>query len=178
MRWTTRSHLHLDRTASAWLLRAFVDPDAEFDFLEWDREPDTTDPRSFGMPGLLLSSHDERGTCFAKILATYDLLADSALAAMERGIAAGVRSALGLPRPVDETAAQSALGSTLDMIGTGLGLLYADDHQHLAVATPLYDALYHALRADDLDMDGAPAGRPEQLAFIRERLGITSPTTN
>lgn len=175
MRWTTRSHLHLDRTASAWLIRAFVDPEAEFVFLEWDREPDTTDPRSFGMPGLSLSSHDERGTCFAKILDAYGLRTDAALVALERGIAAGVRAALGLPAPADQTTAESALGTTLDTIGSGLGLLHTDDRDHLDAATPLYEALYQALRAADLDLDGAPAGRPEQLAFIRERLGIASP---
>ncbi len=30
MRWVTRRGVHIDRSASAWLLRRFVDPDAEF----------------------------------------------------------------------------------------------------------------------------------------------------
>lgn len=174
MKWTTRSHLHLDRTASAWLIQAFVDPGAEFGFLDWEDAPDSVDPRSFGMPGLLLSSHDEHGTCFAKILEHHELRQDASLVALERGIAAGVRAALGIPAPADQTPAEAALGSTLDLIGTGLGLLYPDDHRHLEAAIPLYDALYQALRATRLDLDDAPAARPEQLAYIRERLGITS----
>jgi hypothetical protein len=175
MRWTTRSHLHLDRTASAWLLRGFVDPDAEFVFLDWDVEPDASDPCSFGMPGVVLSSHDDRGTCFAKILHGHGLDGDPVLVQLERAVAAGVRRALGIPAPPEQTEADSALGGALDTLGVGLGLLYPDDHEHLAAATPLYDALYHAFRAERLDLSDAPADRIEQIAFVRRRLGITAP---
>lgn len=176
MRWTTKSHLHLDRTASAWLLRAMVDPEAEFVFLDWDREPDRSDPRSFGMPGLVLGSHDEGGTCFAKILTAFELNGDAALVALERAIAAGVRRALGIAPPADQTLEEAGLGAALDTIGSGLGLLYADDLEHLAAATPMYDALYQALRATEIDMAGAPSGRPAQFEFLRRQLGLTSPT--
>lgn len=33
MRWATRSGCHIDRAACAWLIRRFVDPDAEFVFV-------------------------------------------------------------------------------------------------------------------------------------------------
>jgi hypothetical protein len=35
MRWATLSHLHLDRVAACWLIRRFLDPDAQFTFVEW-----------------------------------------------------------------------------------------------------------------------------------------------
>jgi hypothetical protein len=33
MRWATRAGVHIDRAACAWLIRRFVDPDAEFAFV-------------------------------------------------------------------------------------------------------------------------------------------------
>ena len=32
--WATRRHVHIDRTACAWLIRRFVDDDAEFVFVD------------------------------------------------------------------------------------------------------------------------------------------------
>ena len=34
MKWATRSHLHIDRTACAWLIRREIDPEAEFVFVD------------------------------------------------------------------------------------------------------------------------------------------------
>ncbi len=33
-RWVTRKHIRVNRTATAWLVRRFVDPQAEFAFVE------------------------------------------------------------------------------------------------------------------------------------------------
>jgi hypothetical protein len=38
MRWVTRRHIRVNRTATAWLVRRFVDPDAEFLFVEPEGE--------------------------------------------------------------------------------------------------------------------------------------------
>lgn len=35
MRWVTRSFPYVDRTASAWLIKKFIDPEAEFVFINW-----------------------------------------------------------------------------------------------------------------------------------------------
>ncbi len=34
MRWATRRGCHIDRAAGAWLIRRFLDPEAEFLFVE------------------------------------------------------------------------------------------------------------------------------------------------
>jgi hypothetical protein len=39
MRWATRAGIHIDRASSAWLLRRFVDPDAEFVFVDAPEAP-------------------------------------------------------------------------------------------------------------------------------------------
>lgn len=166
MEWTTRSHLHLDRTASAWLIHRFVDPRATFAFVSWDDTVDPDDPRAFGMPQVPLSSHDEQGTCFAKILRSYALSDDRALVRLETSVAAGVRHALGLPRMVrDEGTYQ--LGATLDSIGIGLGLLHHDDTAHLGAASPLYDALYATLQLPSTPPTDLPATQPERVAYLR-----------
>jgi hypothetical protein len=76
VRWATRPRCHVDRTACAWLIRRFVDPEAVFLFVdELIDVPDDATP--FDMRGARLSHHD--GDCsFETILATYDL-ADPAL---------------------------------------------------------------------------------------------------
>jgi hypothetical protein len=171
VKWTTRNHLHLDRTASAWLIRRFVDTAAEFTFIDWVARPDPQDPRYFGMPGIALSSHDSRGTCFAKVLSHHGLDSDPALVQLERGIAAGVRHALGMPAPADETAAEAALGATLDRIGAGFSILH-DDEGHLAAATPLYDAVHTFFRLGDVTRLDLPGTQPERVAYLRGLLGI------
>jgi hypothetical protein len=175
VKWTTRDHLHLDRTASAWLIRRFVDPQASFAYIGWDVAPDSSDPRAFGMPGIALGNHDAAGTCFRKVMAAHGLAGDEALVRLERAIAAGVRHALDLPRPTDQSADETELGNSLDRLGLGLGILYGDD-AHLDAATPLYDALYACLQREGLGDIELPAGQAERIASIRERLGVAPAT--
>ena len=60
MRWATRRHCHVDRAACAWLIRRFIDQDAEFVFVDdADEVPDGATP--FDMRGVELSHHD--GDC-------------------------------------------------------------------------------------------------------------------
>ena len=45
MRWVTRRHIHVNRTATAWLIRRFLDPEGEILFVEHD--PDIVARASF-----------------------------------------------------------------------------------------------------------------------------------
>ena len=174
MKWTTRAQLHLDRTASAWLIRRFVDREAQFDFIGWDAVPDAADPRAFGMPGIALSGHDESGPGFAKILAAHDLEGDAALVALAAAVGAGVRHALDLPRTQSDDTAYT-LGVTLDTIGVGLSILHEDDLAHLDAATPLYDALHASLQLPPADTMDLPPTQPERVAYLRSL--VTVPDT-
>ena len=60
MRWATRSGPHVDRTACAWLIRRFVDGEAEFVFVD-DPDEVPCDATPFDMRGVELSHHD--GEC-------------------------------------------------------------------------------------------------------------------
>src|SRR3954447_17191773 len=104
MRWVTLSHVHLDRSASPWLIKRYVDPDATFEFVEWGLDGRIPQPGDidvpqgatpFAIPGAELGLHDADGTCFLKIMRRYDLEQDTGLVAFERLVAAGVRHTFG-----------------------------------------------------------------------------------
>lgn len=56
-RWVTRPRPHIDRIASAWLIKRFIDPDAEFVFAPPAEFPKDAIP--FDAPGVELSHHGE-----------------------------------------------------------------------------------------------------------------------
>ena len=172
MRWITKSHLHLDRVATPWLIVRFVDPDAEFAFLGWDDAVADAEAIPFGVADVELSAHDERGTCFHKVLLRYGLT-DPALAQMERIIASGVADALGLPAPSEQTAVEATLGAALNQIGTGMGLAFGDE-QHLKAGMALYEAIFALCQMMVLSpgvADDSPARLPERLRYLREAVG-------
>ena len=133
MRWVTRSGPHVDRTACAWLIRRFVDADAEFVFVD---DPDELpgDATPFDMRGVELSHHD--GECsFEAILRRYDL-SDPTLWAIARIVhEADLED--------DRYDAPEAPG--LDALMRGLSMVRTD-HEVLALSAPLYDGLYEYLR--------------------------------
>lgn len=190
MRWATLAHVHLDRVASPWLIRRFVDPAAEFEFVEWGLDGKLPDPAQLrapegatpiGMPGVELGLHDANGSCFYKVLRAYNLK-DPALWRMERVVAAGISQALGTPKRTDETAEERTLGAALNLIGTALGVAF-DDAEHLKHAMPLYDAVYEHCRMRELPehiLSGAPALPPLRTPYLREALArnLVNPTND
>ncbi|MFB9074519.1 chromate resistance protein ChrB domain-containing protein [Citricoccus parietis] len=152
------------------MIRRFVDADAQFRFAGWDEAVDPADPRSFGMAGAQLGSHDEDGTCFAKVLQRHDLAGDEALVRLEACVNAGVRHALSLPRVPTEEAVHR-IGLSLDSVGIGFSVLHPDDLNHLEAATPLYDALYTYFQLPDLAALELPATQPERVSYLRSLVG-------
>lgn len=129
MRWATRSGCHVDRSACAWLIRRFVDPDATFVFVD-DPDEVTDDVTPFDMPGVDLSHHGADCT-FETMLRRYQLddpaLWDVARIVHEADLAD------------DHFDAPEAIG--LDVICRGLSMV-RDDVEVLAVAAALFDGLY------------------------------------
>ena len=122
----------MDRCASAWLLKRFVDREAEFVFAEeGDQLPGAV---PFDMSGAELGHR--RGRCtFEAILAKYKLK-DPALVELGRII-----------RSADLLDADETLeGPGIDLLFRGLLHLSEDDHKVLALGEPVLDALYAALR--------------------------------
>ena len=133
MRWATRAHIHIDRTACAWLIRRFVDPDAEFVFVE-DPDEVPEDATPFDMRGVELSHH--RGNCsFETFLERYEL-DDPVLWELAKIVH---EADLGDER----YDAPEAPG--IDVLLRGLSMLHGDE-ELLAITAPLYDALYEYRR--------------------------------
>ncbi len=133
MRWATRSAPHVDRTACAWLIRRFIDADAQFVFVgDADEVPANATP--FDMRGVELSH--QNGECsFEAFLRRYEL-DDQVLWAIARIVhEADLED--------DRYDAPEAAG--LDVLMRGLSLV-CDDDEVLALSGPLYDGLYEYLK--------------------------------
>ncbi|NNE12234.1 MAG: chromate resistance protein [Ilumatobacter sp.] len=71
MKWATRAGIHIDRAASAWLIARFVDPDAEFVYVD-DPADAPADATGFDMVGCELT-HQGADVTFETILRRYEL---------------------------------------------------------------------------------------------------------
>ena len=129
MKWATRAGCHIDRAASAWLIRRFIDPEAEFLFVK-DPDEVSEDATAFDMRGADLSHHGADCT-FETILKRYGLddpvLWDLARIVHEADLA-------------DERYdAPEAPG--LDVLIRGLSMV-RNDAEVLELSGPLFDGLY------------------------------------
>jgi hypothetical protein len=129
VKWATRPHCHIDRAACAWLIRRFIDPEAEFVFAG-DPSDVPADATPFDMRGVELGHHG--GDCsFETILRRYDL-DDPVLWQLGKIVH---EADLGDER----YDAPEAPG--LDVLLRGLSMTQ-EDEQLLAITAPLFDALY------------------------------------
>jgi hypothetical protein len=127
--WATRTGVHVDRAACAWLIRRFIDPEATFVFVE-DPADVPADATAFDMRGAELSHHAEDCT-FETILKRNDL-ADPVL----WDIARIVHEA-----DLDDERYDAPEAPGLDVLLRGLSMV-RDDEEVLAISGPLFDGLY------------------------------------
>lgn len=127
--WATRSSVHVDRAACAWLIRRFVDVSARFVFVD-DPADVPSGATPFDMRGADLSHHG--GDCtFEAILRRYDL-ADPVL----WRIAEAVHEA-----DLADDRFDAAEAPGLDIVCRGLSMV-ASDEESLAVTSVVFDGLY------------------------------------
>jgi hypothetical protein len=133
MKWATRRSCHVDRAACAWLIRRFIDAEAQFVFVD---DPDEVPPdaRPFDLRGVELSHHG--GECSFETFLRHFELADPVLWEIARIVH---EADLGDER----YDAPEAAG--LDVLLRGLSMV-CDDEELLALATPLFDGLYEYRR--------------------------------
>ena len=136
MKWVTREYVHVDRVASPWLIRRFVDQNAVFEFVPRDTDPATIeDGIPFDMVGVELGHHEGKCT-FEAIIARYGLTDPPLLALAEIVHGADVKA------DMDRTPESAGLQA----LATGFRLLCHDDHEALELEFPMYDALYACLK--------------------------------
>jgi hypothetical protein len=130
MRWVTRENIKVDRVACPWLIRRFIDPEAEFVFLPRDTDWNNVDGIVFDTPGAELGHHGEL-VSFDAILKKY-ALADPALELLAEIVRAADS------RPTNPHPA----GEGLRWIAHGFSSLGLSDHEILKREFIVYDALY------------------------------------
>jgi hypothetical protein len=127
--WATRRHLWVDRAASAWLIRRFIDPQATFLWLDL---PANCPPgaRGFDFDGATFTHVGDRVT-FEVLLASFGLDGDVGLA--------GIGELVHYLDVGGETVAEAA---GLEAVLGGLRESSPDDDALLVGVTPVLDALY------------------------------------
>lgn len=132
--WATRHRVWVDRVASAWLIRRFIDPEARFVWLRTPQEC-PVDAIGFDFDGAAFT-HTDHHVTFEILLASFDLATDPALTRL--GVLVHSLDVGGVPVP-------EAAG--FEAILTGARASCADDDQVLSAMTPVLDALYTAFSA-------------------------------
>lgn len=134
MKWVTREHPKTDRVACPWLIRKFIDPEAEIVYVPRDEVLDHAQREgatSFDAPG---ATYTHRGRkCSFEVLVDEFKIADPAVALMARVI-----HGADVSEDIDETPESAGLLAIAD----GFALLPIDDQRQLALELPVYDALY------------------------------------
>ncbi len=131
MKWVTREHVHVDRVACPWLIKRFVDKDAEFIFVPKDTDPKTIrEGIPFDMPGVELGHHGNNCS-FDAIVEKYNIT-DPAVKEIQK-IVHGADT--------DEPNAPPE-SNMLDMLARGYRMICKDDYETLGKEFYLYDAMY------------------------------------
>ena len=135
MKWVTRARPKTDRIACPWLIRRFIDEEAEFIYVEPDevaRVARERDAIPYDVDGAELGHVDGRCS-FESIVLKYGL-EDPALARMAKIVHAA---------DVESDLSTSPQGAGLKAIAMGFRRMFGDrDHEKLEAQMAMYDALY------------------------------------
>lgn len=134
MRWVTREGAKTDRVACPWLIKRFIDKDAEFVFVPRDLVLDSAkrmEGKSFDAPG---GDYTHRGKkCTFEVLIEEFGLTDPGL----RRLARVVHGA-----DIEGEAHTCPEAAGLLAVALGFHRMVQDDQEKLRLQFPLYDALY------------------------------------
>jgi hypothetical protein len=151
MKWITREHVKVDRVACPWLIKKFVDRDAEFIFVPPDTVMDEAkrlDAIPYDVKNVELGHHGKECS-FEAIVKKYNLAGDAALVLLGK-IVNGADT--------DNTLYRQPEGPGLEAIAEGFRHLgFKDDHAVNAAEWVVYDALY--AYCQKMVRDGRPNGQ-------------------
>jgi len=156
MKWVTRRRIHVNRTATAWLIRRFLDPDGEIVFVEPEEVAELQGREGavgFDAPGARHAHKDEAGRCSFEQLVAERLPDDVALRRLARIVHCA--DFPGEPATEPEAAGLWAISQGFTDVGR-------DDLEIVARASFLYDSLYAHLRREEEagDLERGPQYRP------------------
>ena len=149
MKWITREHVKVDRVACPWLIRKFVDSQAEFLFVPADQVMAVAEREGatlYDVKGVELGHHGKECS-FDAIVAKYDLTGDPALMLLARIVNGADTDNSLWHQP--ESAGLQAVAEGFRHLG------FKNDHDLNRAEWIVYDALY---------------------AYCETRVGQTQPT--
>jgi hypothetical protein len=135
MKWVTRARPKTDRIACPWLIRRFIDPDADIVYVPADQVLSFAEEEaahSFDAPGATYR-HRGGGCTFETLIADFGLDADPALVRLARIVHAA---------DIEADLDTDPGGPGLLAIGFGGLDVESDDHVLLERGSFVYDALY------------------------------------
>ncbi len=142
MKWITRERIQVNRTATCWLIRRFLDEEAEFIFGPSDQVASMqteTGATGFDAPGATYPHQDEEGLCSFAALVHERLAHDPVLLEI-----ADIVQAADITGELDNHPAARGL----QLISRGFPLLTKNDYQTAERAAFIYDALYASIKQD------------------------------
>ena len=134
MQWVTREHPKTDRIACPWLIRKFIDPEAQIVYVPRDEVLSYANQNgavSFDAPGARYTHRD--GLCSFEVLVEEYAIIDEAVGLMARVVH-------GADVADDRDATPQSPG--LLAIADGFAALDMPDDEQLRAQLPVYDALY------------------------------------
>ena len=169
MKWVTREYVHVDRTACPWLIKKFIDPEAEFIFAPTEKIEEIVKTQGaipFDAPGVKLGHRD--GKCsFETIIEEYKL-EDPALHELAKIVHSADTRDTGL--------APEGIG--LNAIMTGARFNVRDDFEAVEKAAYVYDALYsyckYKLLREKYKEELEGMNRKQQREFLRKKMQETT----
>jgi hypothetical protein len=136
MKWVTHERVKVDRVACPWLIRRFIDPQAEFLFVPAEKVMEVARGEGavpFDVPGVEFGHHGPECS-FDALLKKYQLDRDPALVLLAKIVNGADTDNSLWNQP--ESAGLNAIAEGFRHLG------YKDDHGILAAESVVYDALY------------------------------------
>ena len=165
MKWITRENVHVDRVACPWLIKRFIDPNAEFIFVPTEKIAEIVEKEKaipFDAPDVELGHKGERCS-FDAIIAKYELK-DPALLTLAI-----------IVRAADTENKALALESVgLDAIATGSMMIVKDDYEAIQKGAYIYDALYAYCKLNQLRQkykeELEKMDRKQRFTFLKQKM--------
>lgn len=155
--WVTRPRPGVDRMASAWLIRRFIDAEARFAFAK-DREKAPKDSLPFDMFGVEFG-HRGRNCTFETLCEAFGI-ADQAVVRV-----AAIVHDLDLKDGRFGATEAETIGALID----GLRLAHADDHELLDRGMGLFESLYRTFAQATKQLRPRQVARPQSTRKRRSR---------
>lgn len=142
MKWITRQRIQVNRTATCWLIRRFLDSEAEFLFAPPEEVAKVQAEQSaigFDAPEATYPHENAGGFCSFAALVYERFPNDSALVEMARIVQAA---------DFNDQLDNHSAARGLQLISRGFPMVTSNDNETAERAAFIYDALYASIRQD------------------------------